>query len=837
MGWRLSEDAGVALICSESSKLALYCARLHIGIAPTRNQSSAEHAKAIYRRTKRIRCARVVAIRYAWPAAVSPLNVFGLPAELAELALDNHEALEIEPLFHFAIVNGYTVLENLSKKALREYIHTLKFAQPDGDVRMTMGSRNLVRTHRCLSQPHSSNACGPFSSASFVGAWPGVDIMRIALVISVLFCCIFLQVCGQKNVNEEWDEKAWTQACEFVLQYHSQWPIRRAAIAYYALKGRENYMRELVMAFFKRLSLVGVSSSFVRIPDPKAVEVLRLKEPNQPPITCILMLTPNDPTSGFVRAAADSGGTTGNAVSWIHIRFSNQRNLTTDIGLRPDTDLVSAHIQSEGLANLYRWNGILHTLKSNWDGIGQKVPSDIADQPNMDLLGQRLSVAIFDDPPFVYAANITSNTAINEALISGWMVDIWKDLQNILKFRTTYYRPARVDLTVGMFRRAVEELKSGRADVVLSPFVITADDIDLADFSMPIINLKYRFLLPRVSATSSIDQFIQPFQLLLWRVIALVWTLAVILITVAYILGRYYGFEEDGTPIFSLKESIMIIYGSLFAQGPDFAPLSYSGRIVLWVSFLVGVVVSQAFSAALISKLTVGTLEPPFKTLEEMISSPYTALYAPDSAPQRLINSATKGSWKELGERKPYPRIMPRLADAVTEVSNSWTLTTLLETRERILPLINKAPYNCKTTLLPTDIMKVQGQLMFSKSSPYKAAIDQQLISMRASGRLSRARSTWLGLYFEEPCPKDTTLPQFGMESVVLPFAILAAGLVVALLLLAVEYAIKKWFGRLMSDEDGPTALQEIARTKGIRISKHWLRVQQSLPLPLSKTE
>jgi len=78
---------------------------------------------------------------------------------------------------------------------------------------------------------------------------------------------------------------------------------------------------------------------------------------------------------------------------------------------------------------------------------------------------------------------------------------------------------------------------------------------------------RFRFLLPRVTASSSIDQFVQPFQLLLWRVTAGTLTLAVIIITIAYTLGRIYSFEEQGTPLFNLKESITIIYGSLLAQG------------------------------------------------------------------------------------------------------------------------------------------------------------------------------------------------------------------------------------------------------------------------------
>lgn len=102
---------------------------------------------------------------------------------------------------------------------------------------------------------------------------------------------------------------------------------------------------------------------------------------------------------------------------------------------------------------------------------------------------------------------------------------------------------------------------------------------------------------------------------------------------------------------------------------------------------------------------------------------------------------------------------------------------------------------------------------------------------MRASGRLARTRSSWMGLYFEDPCPKDSTLPQFHMGNVILPFAIFGGGMVCAIVVLFIEYAIKKWFGRLLDKqrEEG-SALQALARKHGVRITKSWQKVQDKMP-------
>jgi hypothetical protein len=88
--------------------------------------------------------------------------------------------------------------------------------------------------------------------------------------------------------------------------------------------------------------------------------------------------------------------------------------------------------------------------------------------------------------------------------------------------------------------------------------------------------------------------------------------------------------------------------------------------------------------------------------------------------------AAETGSWKELRERKPYPISNPSLSDSIIEVQKSYAKFTLLQSRERVLPRIQYPPENCKLTMLPTNVVSSPGQLMLSKSSPYKAALDQQ---------------------------------------------------------------------------------------------------------------
>jgi hypothetical protein len=56
--------------------------------------------------------------------------------------------------------------------------------------------------------------------------------------------------------------------------------------------------------------------------------------------------------------------------------------------------------------------------------------------------------------------------------------------------------------------------------------------------------------------------------------------------------------------------------------GTDSAPNATSGRMILWCSYAFGMVIYTAYSAALISKLTVREVDYPFESLDQMLLAP-----------------------------------------------------------------------------------------------------------------------------------------------------------------------------------------------------------------------
>ncbi|CAB3366056.1 Hypothetical predicted protein [Cloeon dipterum] len=388
------------------------------------------------------------------------------------------------------------------------------------------------------------------------------------------------------------------------------------------------------------------------------------------------------------------------------------------------------------------------------------------------------------DPPFVIIKNEG-----NKSSAEGWLVDVWNDLRSQLRFTFKFYQPSRRNANANRTKVSVQELSSGRAEVILTPAVPTLGNFHLAEFTYPVATLRLRFLIHRSSTVSGIGQFVHPFSPFLWYSVVGLTTFSALLMGTAYTLARRIGLETQEAPIFELRESFLIIFSTLLQQGTDSSPSSLSGRIILWCSYTFGVVIYTAYSAALISKLAVREVDFPFHSLDQMLASNYRPIVVRDSVLHYLIKEGETGNWKSLRERKPSVKLVGDVSEAIDELMRSNERLALLEAHERFGPLVQQSPHDCELLVMPGhELLPVT--LMLQKSSPFKKAFDQLLLRMLETGRLSRARQRWLFLVDEDPCPLDSTLPSFALKHVTLPFLIFLAGIASSFLIFIIEILV-----------------------------------------------
>ena len=127
-----------------------------------------------------------------------------------------------------------------------------------------------------------------------------------------------------------------------------------------------------------------------------------------------------------------------------------------------------------------------------------------------------------------------------------------------------------------------------------------------------------RFFIKFPSQETSWLTFLLPFSPSLWYSLAILLLTVSAVLTVSYLLGPEHHLQPDS---FLPTNSFLIILGSWLAQGSWLDPKSLSSRIIFLVSFLCGVTIYTAYSAKLISFLSVVKVTLPFTTLEELLAS------------------------------------------------------------------------------------------------------------------------------------------------------------------------------------------------------------------------
>ncbi|PSN29860.1 hypothetical protein C0J52_26359 [Blattella germanica] len=169
------------------------------------------------------------------------------------------------------------------------------------------------------------------------------------------------------------------------------------------------------------------------------------------------------------------------------------------------------------------------------------------------------------------------------------------------------------------------------ADVGLSAFSMTTDRLSVVDSlpqMLPSRNIVY-IQEPKTKKLNWINFFL-PFRWPLWICIFFTLVLLAICLTIASRLEHVNGTRELST--YTLMDSFLYVLGSFCGQGQNATPTAWTCRIVYLLSLLVGIIILAAYSAALISFLTVQRPDLPFETLGEFLSDGSYNIFIPNGS-------------------------------------------------------------------------------------------------------------------------------------------------------------------------------------------------------------
>ncbi|XP_068082900.1 glutamate receptor ionotropic, kainate glr-3-like [Anabrus simplex] len=291
------------------------------------------------------------------------------------------------------------------------------------------------------------------------------------------------------------------------------------------------------------------------------------------------------------------------------------------------------------------------------------------------------------------------------------------------------------------------------------------------------------------------ESFLAPLSSSLWQATGVcTFVLAATLAGIYYFSWRNGDESAQGVYSFAFRDSLFYMFTSLTQQGHDVTPRSSSGRVVYLLGYVVAVIVMTAYSAALVSFLTAQVKELPFRDLNGLLADGTYKLGVVATAADFNMFSESKNSlMQQLYEKLMKPDTQ-NLAATVEEAASRLCRTKFVLVVSAEFPGNVLQISNCSVASLPDVSFKNIMSLALAPGSPYLGLINHILLNMRNSGIL---RQMSMKSPFQLQDTKETSLRSVHLENVVPIFTILACGIGIGLLLLAVEMTQNRLFRRL----------------------------------------
>ncbi|CAH1777268.1 unnamed protein product [Owenia fusiformis] len=234
----------------------------------------------------------------------------------------------------------------------------------------------------------------------------------------------------------------------------------------------------------------------------------------------------------------------------------------------------------------------------------------------------KVKVVTLIEPPFVMLKK-NADQLIGNDRFEGFLIDMLAEMASIKDKEFEYELYLVPDGNYGSqddqgnWNGLIKELIDGNAAMCLAPISITSDREIVIDFTKPFKDLTYSIIIRKPERSSSMFQFITPFSITLWVLMA---TSVVVVSAVMFILDKKVPNNSNSPddPRFDLKESSWFAYTSLVGFGPEVFPKSISGRILASFWWFFSLILISSYTANLAAFLTVSKIDTSINNLADL---------------------------------------------------------------------------------------------------------------------------------------------------------------------------------------------------------------------------
>ncbi|XP_022802483.1 glutamate receptor ionotropic, kainate 2-like [Stylophora pistillata] len=495
-------------------------------------------------------------------------------------------------------------------------------------------------------------------------------------------------------------------------------------------------------------------------------------------------------------------------------------------------DIVN--LRSYGFETVGRWdsiNGLAMDKKKEiiWSSGKTTAPLDTP----VSLENRTITVVTIVEKPFIERTSSTGKPSFQ-----GYCIDLLEELKKVLKF--SYEINLVPDNNYGSqdaiskeWNGMVKELIEGRADIAVAPFTVSSERQKVIDFTQPYMDLGLTALVKSVNDEVKYYTFFKPFHLHLWLVI-LAATCAIGVLIWLFSTFSPYGFYGRCLSIAHRKipkeyekrkhtlrltnaiwSSVMYYVGK---SSDSLHPVSASGRITVTVWwFAIGILLS-AYTANLAAFLTIKRFSSPLSSMEDLAGQEIIFYgTVKNSQPQAFFEASPIPTFVTMWQFMKYHHTL--VADSDKGISRVKGSNFAFIWDSIILEHVVHSTEPCGSL---TTIGKLFGKIGYGiglpKGSQYTKQLSQVILRLRQEGFMDRLEQKWL--HTHEDCimaQKHIDIDsgtQLGLNDMAGVFIILGVGVVVSLVVLALEWVLASHFTKDKNDPHAPNTLWEALKTR-----------------------
>uniref|UniRef100_A0A3Q3KHU6 Glutamate receptor n=1 Tax=Monopterus albus TaxID=43700 RepID=A0A3Q3KHU6_MONAL len=409
------------------------------------------------------------------------------------------------------------------------------------------------------------------------------------------------------------------------------------------------------------------------------------------------------------------------------------------------------------------------------------------------------------EEPFVMVAE---NILGQPKRYKGFSIDVLDALAKILGFKYDIYQVGDGKygsaLPNGSWNGMIGELIGKQADMAISAITITPERESVVDFSKRYLDYSVGILMRKPEEKINIFSLLAPFDLAVWACIAAAIPVVGIMI---FLLRRIQavrcqnsgGGHPPPSVSTSLQSAIWIVYGAFVQQGSDSILGSVALRIVMGSWWLFTLIVCSSYTANLAAHLTVSRMDNAVRSFQDLSkqadlaygtvrdSAMYEYFRAKGTNPLEQ-DSTFAELWKTINKNNGFENSVSSPSEGIKKAKREsyaflWDMA--------VVEYAALTDDDCTLTIAGNGMSTRGYGIALQHGSPYRDLFSQKILELQEKGDLDILKQKWWPQKGRCDLQSHTDTQPEGralrLHSFAGVFCILAAGLLLALLVAALE--------------------------------------------------